>query len=44
MASVSLTGETVDHVLIEGFDNLDLFLAGKSLRTLLDQLAAAGAI
>ena len=43
-ASVALSGETVDHVLIEGFDNLDLFLAGKALRTLLDQLAASGAI
>jgi hypothetical protein len=39
-ASVSLTGQTVDSVFIEGFDQMDLFLAGKALRTLLDQLAA----
>jgi hypothetical protein len=44
VASISLTGETVDQVLIEGFDSLDLFLAGRSLRILLDQLAASGAI
>jgi hypothetical protein len=43
-ASVSLSGETVDQVLIEGFDDLDLFLAGRSLRSLLEDLAEAGAI
>jgi hypothetical protein len=43
-ASVSLTGETTDHVFVEGFDELDLFLSGKALRTLLEQLAAAEAI
>ena len=42
--NASLTGETIDHVLVEGFDDMDLFLSGKALRTLLDQLAAAGAI
>jgi hypothetical protein len=41
-ANVSLTGETVDQVLISGFDTVDLFLSGKKLRSLLDQLAAAG--
>jgi hypothetical protein len=43
-ASVSLSGETVDNVMIEGFDELDLFLSGKSLRELLEDLAEAGAI
>jgi uncharacterized delta-60 repeat protein len=43
-AEVSLTGETVDDVLIEGFDDMDLFLSGKKLRSLLDELAAAGAM
>ena len=43
-ASVSLSGETVDEVLIEGFDSLDLFLAGRSLRELLEDLAESGAI
>jgi hypothetical protein len=41
---VTLTGETVDQVMIEGMDTLDLFLAGKRLRDLLEELAAAGAI
>jgi hypothetical protein len=44
LAEFKLTGQTVDDVFLEGFDSLDLFLAGKSLRQLLDQLAAAGAI
>ena len=43
-AEVTLTGETVDQVMIEGMDKLDLFLAGKRLRDLLDELAAAGVI
>jgi len=43
-ARVSLTGQTEDDVFIEGFDDLDLFLSGKKLRSLLDELAAAGAI
>lgn len=43
-ASVSLTGELVDQTLIDGFDQMDLFLSGKALRTLLDELAASGAI
>ena len=41
---VTLTGQTIDEVFLEGFNQLDLFLAGKSLRQLLDELAAAGAI
>jgi parallel beta-helix repeat protein len=43
-ATVTLTGETVDHAFIEGVDTLDLFLSGKALRSFLDALAAAGAI
>jgi hypothetical protein len=42
--TVSLTGETVDSAFVQGFDDLDLFLSLKSLRSLLDALAAAGAI
>jgi|GEM_PF-4405174 len=44
VAEIKLTGQTVDDVLFEGFDDLDLFLAGRSLRQLLDELAAAGVI
>ena len=42
-AEVSLTGQTVDDVVFEGFDQLDLFLSGKALRSLLAELAAARA-
>jgi hypothetical protein len=42
--SLSLSAQTVDDVFLTGFDDLDLFLAGKSLRTLLDELAASGVI
>ncbi len=35
---IQLTGETVDQVHLQGFDHLDLFLAGKPLQTLLTQL------
>jgi len=35
---IQLTGETVDQVHLEGFDDIDLFLAGKPLQTLLTQL------
>ncbi len=42
--ALSLTGQTVDEVYFEGFDGLDLFLSGKSLRDLLLDLAAAGRI
>jgi hypothetical protein len=41
-AGISLTGRTVDEVLFEGVDELDLFLAGRSLRDLLDELASLG--
>jgi hypothetical protein len=44
MASVTLTGATVDNAFIKGTDTMDLFLSGRALRTLLDELAAAGAI
>lgn len=37
-ATVSLTGQTVDDLAFEGFDSLNLFLAGKSLRDLLKAL------
>jgi hypothetical protein len=41
---VTLTGLTLDDLLFAGADDADLFLAGKSLRDLLDELAAAGVI
>jgi hypothetical protein len=41
---VTLTGETLDDQLFAGMDDLELFLAGKSLRNLLDGLAAAGLV
>jgi hypothetical protein len=47
LASVSLTGEfNVDGVdeLFAGAEEMDLFLAGRALRELLEELAAAGAI
>lgn len=37
-AQVDLTGQTLDDALFSGSDSITLFLAGKSLRTLLDQL------
>jgi hypothetical protein len=43
-ATVSLSGQTLDHTLIQGFDQMDLFLSGKALREMLAALAAAGAI
>jgi hypothetical protein len=42
--SVSLTGETVDEILIEGSDELTMFLAGRELRAMLEELARAGAL
>jgi len=39
--SVALTGEAVDRVLMEGSDDLNLFLAGKNLRNLLEDLVQA---
>ncbi len=38
VARVSLTGGTVDQVLIEGFDELASFLSGKALGRLLEDL------
>ena len=35
---VALTGETLDDQLFEGSDELNLFLSGKALRDLLDEL------
>ena len=32
-ANVALTGETTDEVFLQGIDQMDLFLAGKALRT-----------
>lgn len=43
-ASVSLTGQTLDDRAFEGLDELDLFLSGKALRQMLQELAAVGAI
>ena len=43
-AMLSLSGQTVDGLFFEGFDTLDLFLSGRSLRELLLDLAAAGSI
>ena len=37
-AEVTLNGETLEQDLFEGTDNVNLFLAGKSLRELLDSM------
>jgi hypothetical protein len=42
--SVSLIGETIDEILIEGSDELTMFLAGRELRAMLEELAQAGAL
>jgi hypothetical protein len=39
---VFLTGRTIEDDLFEGSDDVNLFLAGKALRDLLDELAAEG--
>ncbi len=44
VAEVSLEGETLDDIIFQGIDEVDLLLRGKVLRDLLDELAAAGAI
>ena len=45
MAGVlALTGQTTDGQDVEGSDTLDLFLSGKNLRELLEELAVHGAI
>ncbi len=41
-AEVALTGETLEAQLFEGSDQLNLFLSGKQLRAMLEDLAAAG--
>ena len=43
-AAVSLTGQTATDECFEGFDDVDLFLAGRNLRDFLADLALAGAI
>jgi hypothetical protein len=42
--SASLNGETLDDALFAGADEMELFLAGRALRDLLDELVAAGLI
>jgi hypothetical protein len=42
--SVALTGQTTNNDSFVGFDQMDLFLSGKALRQMLDELAATGAI
>jgi hypothetical protein len=41
-ANVSLSGETIDEILIDGSDELTMFLSGRELRALLEELAQAG--
>jgi hypothetical protein len=43
-AAVSLTGQTATDEYFQAFDEVDLFLSGKNLRSFLEDLAAAGAI
>jgi len=43
-ATVSLTGLTATDEYFQGFDEVDLFLSGKHLRDLLEDLAANGVI
>jgi PKD repeat protein len=40
----TMTSKTLEELLFEGADTMDLFLAGRALRELLDALAASGAI
>ena len=40
-AEISVTGETVGGTAFEGSDEIDLFLSGKKLRDLLDELFGA---
>jgi hypothetical protein len=37
-AQVEVTGQTLDDALFSGFDNINLFLSGRSLRNLLSNL------
>jgi hypothetical protein len=43
-AEASLFGETIDDILIQGSDELSLFLAGRELREMLEALAESGAL
>jgi hypothetical protein len=43
-AAVSLTGQTATDEYFQAFDEVDLFLSGKNLRSFLEDLAAARAI
>lgn len=43
-ATIALTGSTSGDEQFEGSDTLDLFLSGKALRQMLDQMASAGLI
>ena len=43
-ATISLTGQTATDEYFAGFDDVDLFLSGKSLREFLEGLLAAGVI
>jgi hypothetical protein len=38
IAQVDVTGQTLDDVLFTGSDSINLFLSGRSLRSLLDDL------
>jgi hypothetical protein len=44
LASIALTGRSNSGELLRGFDQVNLFLSGKALRTLLDELNANGLI
>ncbi|MGI6416679.1 MAG: SBBP repeat-containing protein [Thermoguttaceae bacterium] len=44
LAEITLVGETQDNLTLEGSDSLNIFLSGKKLRELLDQLHAVGAL
>jgi uncharacterized delta-60 repeat protein len=44
LTDVSLSGRTLDDVVFQGFDRVNLFLSGKALRDLLETLAAEGRI
>ena len=41
---LALTGQTTDGQDVEGSDTLDLFLSGKNLRDLVEELGLHGAI
>jgi hypothetical protein len=43
-ATVGLTGQTVDDVMFEGFDDVDMMLNGKDFKNVINELALAGMI